>query len=318
MTPLNLVEEKKKFFNKNCRYNPHFKYSDLITLRKRGKYGQPKPKFLKLAKKIVEQAFAEKTIEEIRQLEGEKITQTQAKTMLDDFLLKNKLKDIIEVAWSDQFIASCSYYKNQLKIQLPLQYHKNEFKATLYHELGTHAIRRLNYVQQPFFKQKNKYNFHNYLRTEEGLASLNSLVAKNFKLNYLGAVNYIGINVAQHNSFVKTFEYFMKYLNNKEKAWRRTVKHKRGLYDTSKPGGFTKDVVYFEGMIEIWDFLQKSDFDLEGLYYGKISYQDIEKARQLNPDYEVTLPSFMVINKKLYRQQIINIGRINHLTQFEL
>ncbi len=318
MTPLNLKQEKEKFFNKNYRYNPHFKYSDLITLRKREKYGQPQPKYLNLAKKIINTAFDNKDEEDIRKMEGPKLTQAEAKSMLDDFLSENKLEDIINVVWSNHFIASSSYYKNKLKIQLPLQYHKNEFKATLHHELGTHAIRRLNYAQQPFFKQKKKYGFSSYLRTEEGLASLNSLATKNFKLNYLGALNYVGIDVAQHSSFVETFKYFMKYLKNSEKAWRRTVKHKRGLYDTSEPGGFTKDVVYFEGLIEVWNFLIKSDFDLKGLYYGKISYQDIEKAREINPDYKVVLPNFILNNKKSYQKEIINIGRINYLTEIEL
>ncbi len=312
MTPINLAEEKKKFFKKNCQYNPQFKYSGLITLNKRYKYGKVKPKYLNLAKKILEQAFADKTKKEIRECEGEKLSQEEAQKMIDSFLVNNKLDDVIEVVWSEQFLASSSYYKNKFKIQLPLQYRRNEFKATLYHELGTHAIKRINYTQQPFYKRKKKYGFHNYLRTEEGLASLNSLVAKKFKLNYLGALNYVGIDVAQKNSFIHTFNYFMDYLNT-EQAWRRTVKHKRGLYDTSKPGGFTKDVVYFEGIIEVWTFLQKSNFDLEGLYLGKISYKDIDKAREINPDFKPVLPNFITQNRTKYIQQIKDIAKINHL-----
>ena len=46
LTPINLLEEKQKFFDQNCKYNPYFKYNNLATLDKLYKYGQPKPKYL--------------------------------------------------------------------------------------------------------------------------------------------------------------------------------------------------------------------------------------------------------------------------------
>ena len=120
------------------------------------------------------------------------------------------------------------------------------------------------------------------MRTEEGLAGLHTLLARNFKLDYTGALNYVTSAVAQKKSFVETFNFVLKYIDDRNRAWRYTVKHKRGLYDTAKPGGFTKDIVYFEGIIQVWQFMQQSNFDLEGLYLGKIAYENIEKTSENN------------------------------------
>ena len=54
LTPINLLEEKQKFFDQNCKYNPYFKYNNLATLDKLYKYGQPKPKYLALAQEILD------------------------------------------------------------------------------------------------------------------------------------------------------------------------------------------------------------------------------------------------------------------------
>jgi hypothetical protein len=88
---------------------------------------------------------------------------------------------------------------------------------------------------------------------------------------------------------------------------------KRGLYDTSEPGGFTKSIVYLEGMTEVWQYLKKSNFDVEGLYYGKIAAEDVNKAREMNPDFKPQLPHFYTQDRQAYEKQIRSIAKINHL-----
>lgn len=314
VTPINLEQEKKKFFESDFAYNPQFKYKSLVTKNKLLHYGRPKEEYLKLASQIVTEAFNNRTEAEIRAVEGEVLDREQAQSMIDQFLNKNDLSDLIKVKYSKNFVSHASYYKNLLKIKIPIKYRLNEFKATLYHELGTHALRRVNYTQQPFFKKKKKNGFKDYMRTEEGLASFHSLLAKRFKLNFTSALNYLAVKVAQEKSFDKTFAFIMKYLDDPEYAWKHTTKNKRGLYDTSKPGGFTLGIVYFEGMFEVWNFLKKYNFDLRGLYLGKISCQDISLARELNPKFEPQLPHFYTRNPEKYKKEIKKIAAINHLT----
>jgi hypothetical protein len=313
MTPLNLQEEKQKFFDKGCKYNPQFKYKELITLNKLQKYGEPKQKYLELAETILDEAFNRYSEQELRELEGEQINAEQGMQMLEDFILKNNLQDKIKVSWIEGHISKASAYKNEFKLRKDFDYREKQFLATLYHEVGTHFLRRLNYVEQPFYGKKGKLEFANYLFTEEGLASLHSQLAANYKLDYYHALTYVATDVAQKSSFIKTYEFIHQYLKDELRAWRLTVKMKRGLYDTSEPGGFTKSIVYLEGMAEVWQYLKASNFDVEGLYYGKIAAKDVNKAREMNPDFKPQLPHFYTQDRQAYEKQIRSIAKINHL-----
>jgi len=313
LTPINLQEEKQKFFDNDCKYNPQFKYKTLATVGKIYKYGKPKPEYLELAKKILKTAFENNTEEEIRKIEGEVLTKQEATEMFDDFVKNNDLKNTITLKWSKNFAGRASFYKNTLKLQLPVKHRKNEFLGTLYHELGTHALRRVNHLQQPFFGKKTELGFKDYLLTEEGLASFHGLLAKNFKIDYTGALNYVTCQQAQEKSFVETFAFVNQYLHDKKRAWSYTYRHKRGLYDTQEGGGFTKDMLYFAGLIKVWEYFKKSNFDVASLYWGKIAIEDIEKAKKINPDYQPHLPSFYTQKPDLYQQQIIEIAELNFL-----
>ncbi len=314
MTPLNLQEEKQKFFDKNCKYNPQFKYKELITLNKLHKYGEPKEKYLKLAKQILDEAFSQYSEQELRELEGQKISAEQGMEMLENFILKNDLQDKIEVSWIEGHISKASTYKNEFKLRKDFDYREKQFVSTLYHEIGTHFLRRLNYLEQPFYGKKDKLEFSNYLSTEEGLASFHSQLAANYKLDYYHALTYLATNIAQESSFIKTYEFIYQYLKDELRSWRLTVKMKRGLYDTSEPGGFTKSIVYLEGMAKVWQYLKESNFDVEGLYYGKIATEDVNKAREMNADFKPQLPHFIAQDKQKYVKNLTQIADINHLS----
>lgn len=313
LIPINLNEEQKKFFDKNCQYNPQFKYENLITLRKREKYGRPKPKVLALAEKILEKAFADHSEQELRNLEGPKIDKQRGQEMIVQFLQENNLEDEIEVKWIKNHISKASHYKGALKLRDNFDFRENKFLAALYHELGTHALRRINYQQQPFYKKKDQHDFAEYLPTEEGLAAFHSLLARSFKIDYYHALIYLATDTALKQSFVDTFKFVNQYLQDKQRSWRLTVKFKRGMYDTADPGAFTKSIVYLEGMLEVWQYFQQTDFDLPGLYYGKIAVEDIAQAKKLNPDFEPHLPAFYLTDPNQYRQQIKAIAQLNLL-----
>jgi hypothetical protein len=66
----------------------------------------------------------------------------------------------------------------------------------------------------------------------------------------------------------------------------------RGLTDTSQKGAFSKDLVYFEGFIEILKYLQKNDADPSKLYFGKIAVQDIKKVEKLAIVQPILYPNF--------------------------
>ncbi|HQM15851.1 MAG TPA: DUF1704 domain-containing protein [Candidatus Woesebacteria bacterium] len=315
LTPINLAEEKQKFFDSNCQYNPQFQYRKLITVNLLYQYGKAKPNYLEYAKSIVEKAFFNRTEAEIRQMEGKKVNRRKAQTLIRDYLKTNHLEDEVEVKWIDNYISKASSFKNLLKLRTELDFEENAFKAILNHEIGTHILRRVNYVQQPFYNQKKKLGFDEYLVTEEGLASLNSLLAKSFKLDYYHALTYVMQAYSQDHSFVETYHYLLKYLVDPERTWNMTAKLKRGIYNTAEGGGFTKSYIYLEGMIRVWQYFNKTGFNIIDLYRGKIDVDDVEKAKSLNPNFIPQLPHFYSNNPHNYCDQMIEIAKINSLDQ---
>jgi len=44
------------------------------------------------------------------------------------------------------------------------------------HEIGTHLIRTLNETKQVWYKKRDKFNLKPFLETEEGLATLHTVI----------------------------------------------------------------------------------------------------------------------------------------------
>ena len=78
--------------------------------------------------------------------------------------------------------------------------------------------------------------------TEEGLATLSNHIHYD-KCNLLAvpALLYYAVCFAQENSFWDTFKMISKYTPEFDDCWIQTLRVKRGVTDTSKPGGFCKD-----------------------------------------------------------------------------
>ena len=177
--------------------------------------------------------------------------------------------------------------KKKLFIRRRSSFSENFLKRIIVHEIGTHIMRAENGSYQPysFFMR----GLPGYLMTEEGLAVYNE--EQNDCLNnyilkiYAGRV--LAIDCALRSSFRKTYELMRKYFTRRN-AWRLTLRAKRGLGDSSKPGAFTKDIAYLQGYLEIKRFAQQGG-DISKLYYGKIGLQHIDLVERLpgivNPHY---------------------------------
>lgn len=312
ITPSNLLEEKEKFFNDQT-YNPQFVYEDSFTSQELLEYGLPDKKLIDQAQHILEEAFTNQTEEEIDALEGPEVSQEVVSEKIMQFLKMHDLETQYHIQFSNSFIARTSVTADTVKVRLPVSYRQNDLIGMIYHELGTHALRRYNYEQQPYYKKKKKHGFGSYLVTEEGLAVLHSLIAFNYKLAYRPARYYISSTLAQKYSFAETFAQLTTIFADPEKRWTAVLRQKRGLTDTSQPGGFTKDLVYLRGLVEVTHWLRDNNYNLEPLYHGKIAKEDAQKAKLLNPSYKPLLPSFYVANRDAYIEQIEQIGKVNHV-----
>lgn len=314
ITPVNLLEEKQKFLA-NPDYDPQFIYRENLPKETLYRYGLPKQELLVLAEAIVAQAYANRNEADLLMMDGVVMEEHTVNSKITSFLEMHKLAERYEVLWSSSFVSRASITKDTIKLRVGSEFRKDDLLGMLYHEIGTHALRRINYEQQPWFGKKTEYGFKNYLRTEEGLASLHSLLPKSYKSAHKTALRYLAVNFAQNHSFSELWKFLGKYVQDIETRWMITIRQKRGMEDTSQPGGFSKDLVYFEGMVELAHWLQKHNFDLESLYFGKLAVEDVEKARSMNPDFQPTLPSFYTLDVENYKKNILEIIKENQLTR---
>lgn len=315
LIPINLDTEKTKFFAANFDCNPQFIYQKNILKTELEKYGKPKWWYLFLAKRILNQYLKNQTIDPAADSNKEFIEQNvieeKIKQRLNDYRLTNQY----EIVFSKNFISRIAINNNKkiIKIRLPIKINLEEIEATLNHEIDTHILRQLNYEQQPWFKKKKKYDFKPYLRTEEGLAVINELIVSDNKLAYKSAMNYLAVNLALKSDFKTVFNFFHQINHNPERAWTWTLKKKRGLTDTSQKGAYTKDLVYFEGLIEVLNYLKKNKYDATKLYYGKISVDDIRKAEKIGVNKNIILPKFLTENSQKYISTLKELRSCNLL-----
>lgn len=310
LIPTNLNEEKEKFFADNS-YNPQFVYKNDIDQKKFNLYPKPQRKYLNLAKDILEKTFFGRNENDLFMLEGQMVSQSEVEKTIITFLNMHDLQNIYDIVWSSSYISRTSINSDTIKLKLPVNFRKEGLLGMLYHEIGTHALRRINYTKQPWFKKKKKYGFSEYLITEEGLATLHGLIPHTHKSAFISATRYFAVSLAQTSSFADTWKGLGKYVQDPERRWSIVYRQKRGMTDTSKPGGFTKDLVYFLGMVEMWHWLRNNNYDITNLYFGKLAKEDVSLALKLNPNFSPKLPSFFTLSKLKYEREIEKIGVFN-------
>ncbi len=315
ITPINLLEEKEKFL-KDPTTNPKFLYKEEILESKLSEYGVPQKKYLDLAKAILEKTYFGRNEQDLYMTKGKKLSKEEVEHRIISFLKLHKLESRFEIVWSNSFVSRTTINSDTIKLRLPAEFRQEDLLGMLYHEVGTHALRRINYEQQPWYRKKKRFGFSSYLKTEEGLASLHSLVPHSYKSAFVSAIRYLAVQTASQGSFADTWRALEPYIEDPDRRWTTVFRQKRGMRDTSQPGGYTKDLVYFEGLVDVWKWLKKENFSLTNVYYGKLSLTDVEKAVALNPEFDPLLPSFYTSDFKMYHKNMLEIGEYNLLEQF--
>lgn len=150
---------------------------------------------------------------------------------------------------------------------------KFRLRKTLVHEVGTHVLRAVN-GEQTGFEALSRANLPSYLDIEEGLAtwneeSMNLLTKKWLKSK---AAMAWAIYIGEKMTFRQLYSSLLGVLPQKS-AFKTTYRVKRGLEDTSYPGIYTKDIVYFRGYRRVKKKLEKDKSMYEKLYTGKIDFK---------------------------------------------
>ena len=108
------------------------------------------------------------------------------------------------------------------------------------HEIGTHLLRFLNEDDQEWASKREEYNLRKdyCLKTEEGLASLNTLLSCTSKLLYQQALAYYAVCLGAELGFVELFDALKPFREDSVERFRLCSRVKRGMTDTAGRGAF--------------------------------------------------------------------------------
>ena len=182
------------------------------------------------------------------------------------------------------------------------------------HEIGTHLLRMINEDHQLWAGAGRKaYKLHNHFATEEGLATLNTLVGSGETLLWNSALNYATVCIAARSSFIEVFKFLEPYIPDCHKRFKLCARVKRGFIDTAQPGACNLDQNYFSGAVEILRDLRAVDIRL--LYAGQIAYSDLGRLKNLIRTSCIKLPPFLVSPEKYqgYMDTLTRIAQANML-----
>ncbi|XP_027474736.1 microtubule-associated tyrosine carboxypeptidase 1 isoform X2 [Callorhinus ursinus] len=191
-------------------------------------------------------------------------------------------------------------------------------EGMLRHEIGTHYLRGVNNARQPWHSAEGRlqYGLRPANPTEEGLASLHSVLFRKQPFLWRAALLYYTIHRASRMSFRQLFQDLARYVQDADVRWEYCVRAKRGQTDTSLPGCFSKDQVYLDGIVRILRHRQTIDFPLL-TSLGKVSYEDVDHLRPHGVLDNTRVPHFMQ-DLARYRQQLEHIMATNRLDEAEL
>lgn len=164
---------------------------------------------------------------------------------ISDLGMKGHAKVKIEENRSSAFAAS----PGSLTMRVSNSAHIGErrLQAVITHEIATHLIRSFNGSRNFPFKMF-RLGVGNHLETEEGLAMYKereTILDEYDEKFYWPARNLLAVHKALHESFYDVYVFLLELGYDKEQSFRLAIRTKRGISDTSKPGAYTKDMLYF-------------------------------------------------------------------------
>ncbi|XP_064640790.1 putative tyrosine carboxypeptidase MATCAP2 [Lineus longissimus] len=321
--PYNQEAERERFFQSNFMYNPQFAYRCQPEPDVLKKYSTPNARYLDQAIHIMNTALKRYgTYEEFeRRTGGRLLSKAEIHTFAREYLKKERLEDKVFINLSEDLVSRGSMTRVKGRPTLNVRVdnvREHWMDGLLRHEVGTHYIRSLNNRYQSWnsWKKRQEMELGPVNPTEEGLASLHSVIFRKDPCLWRSALLYYVTFKAAFMSFVDLFEDLGRFVSDPFVKWDYCLRVKRGLTDTGQPGAFCKDQVYLSGALQILKHREFIDFHaLTKL--GKISFKDIERLRDVGDLENTRVPNFMV-NIENYRNKLEKIVKANGLDDYEL
>ncbi|MCK9368935.1 flavohemoglobin expression-modulating QEGLA motif protein [Candidatus Dojkabacteria bacterium] len=153
-------------------------------------------------------------------------------------------------------------------------------KKAMIHEVGTHVLRSVN-GEFSGYNALAKPNIKSYLEVEEGLALYNEEYFGHLTPDYLKyrALLLYAIYIGEKMSFRELHNILLGFVP-KVNAFNIAYRVKRGLSDTSKPGIYSKDLLYFKGFKKVRRMIEEDKSLYKLLYAGKIDFKMTSWVRE--------------------------------------
>ena len=133
---------------------------------------------------------------------------------------------------------------------------------------------------------------------EEGSGCINMMLEqaadpKKYTFLFKPALNYYMCCKAYEMSFVEMFKDLERYVDNPKTRYKYILRVKRGLADTSQPGGLYKDQVYLEGALKLLE--HRKEIDWQGFYSAKFNIEDLDRKKLMKKlvKENIVLPKFV-------------------------
>ncbi|XP_032436252.1 uncharacterized protein KIAA0895 [Xiphophorus hellerii] len=321
--PCNVDREKDKFFKSDFSYNPQFEYSNPVSAGFLARYNHASNQFLAQAVNIMELALKRYGSYEIFEqvTGGNLLPRSRIWINVKRYMEKEGCVGEIVVQVTDDLLsrASMTMVNGQPTMTINTSSAREHWlEGMLRHEIGTHYFRGLNNCQQPWGSStgRRKHNLKPLNPTEEGLASIHSVLFRKDPTLWRAALLYYTVYQARHTSFTQLFRNLGRFVQDPHTRWDYCVRAKRGQTNTAQPGCFSKDQVYLEGILQILRYRDKINFPML-MALGKVSFEDVDRLTPLAQMEKVRIPHFMQDQEK-YAEQLTKIMVVNQLTDEEL
>uniref|UniRef100_A0A8B9UKY0 KIAA0895 n=1 Tax=Anas zonorhyncha TaxID=75864 RepID=A0A8B9UKY0_9AVES len=297
--PSNVEKEKMKFFKSDFTYNPQFEYANPALPNVLAKHSQASDRFLKQSINIMERTLQKYgSYEKFEQATGGSLlTKSRIWNHVRKYMVKEGCLGEIVVHLTEDLLsrASMTVVNGCPTLTINISTAREHWlEGMLRHEIGTHYFRGFNNNSQPWcnWNGRRKHGLKPINPTEEGLASIHSVLFRKDPLLWRAALLYYTVYQASQMSFSQLFQDVGKFVKDPNTRWDYCVRAKRGWTDTSQPGCFNKDQVYLDGILRILRYRESIDFHLLTAL-GKISYEDVDRLKGLAVIENMRVPHFL-------------------------
>ncbi|XP_075068657.1 putative tyrosine carboxypeptidase MATCAP2 isoform X2 [Mixophyes fleayi] len=240
--PINVEKEKTKFFKSAFTYNPQFEYANPALPSVLAKHSISSDRFLKQAVSIML-----KTLEKYGSYEkfeqatgGNLLPKSRIWQHVRKYMKAEGCLGEIVVHLTDDLLsrASMTVVNGRPTLTINISTAREQWlEGILRHEIGTHYFRGMNNSQQPWNNSdgRKKHDLKPVNPTEEGLASIHSVLFRKDPFLWRAALLYYTVYQASIMSFSELFQDVGQFVKDPNTRWDYCVRAKRGCTDTSQP-----------------------------------------------------------------------------------